>query len=256
MTLAVTSKDGTTIASSVGGHGPPVVLVHGTSGSDFSWVRVRPHLEDRHTVYAVQRRGRGRSGDGPAYSLQREAEDVAAVVDAIGEPVGLVGHSFGANCCLEASLLTTNLRRLVLYEPAVGFPVDEPLLREIDALVADGRAEEATEAYLRSVGLTEEEIALLRTSPTWSERAAAAHTFSREDRAAEGHSVTPERLAEMRVRTLLLTGSASPPGFRRSIDLVHAALPDGTIRVLEGQGHAANVAAPELLAAEIAAFSS
>lgn len=250
------SKDGTPIACSVGGDGPPVVLVHGTSGSDFSWARVGPYLEDRHTVYAVQRRGRGRSGDGPEYSLQREAEDVAAVLAAIGEPVGLVGHSFGANCCLEASLLTTNLRRLVLYEPAVGFPVDEPLLREIDALVAAGRTEAATEAYLRSVGLAEEEIALIRTSPTWSERAAAAHTFGREDRAAEGRSVTPERFADMRVPTLLLTGSASPSGFRRSIDLVDAALQDGTIHVLEGQGHAANVAAPELLAAEIIDFLS
>lgn len=141
-TFAVTSRDGTTIAGSVGGKGPPVVLVHGASGSDFSWALVRP-FEERHTVYAIQRRGRGNSGDGTDYSVQREGEDVAAVVDSIGQVAGLVGHSFGANCCLEASLLTTNLTRLVLYEPAVAWPIDEPALRKVDALVAAGRPEEA-----------------------------------------------------------------------------------------------------------------
>ncbi|MBO9394706.1 alpha/beta fold hydrolase, partial [Caldilinea sp.] len=82
--FTVTSKDGTTIAGTVSGQGPPVVLVHGTAGSDFSWALVRPHLEARCRVYTIQRRGRGRSGDAPVYSLVREAEDVAAVVDAVG----------------------------------------------------------------------------------------------------------------------------------------------------------------------------
>jgi pimeloyl-ACP methyl ester carboxylesterase len=91
--VSVTSGDGTRIVASVGGQGPPIVLVHRMSGSDFSWAWVRPHLEDRHAVYAMQRRGRGLSGDGPDYSLARETEDVAALVDRIGGPVCPVGHS-------------------------------------------------------------------------------------------------------------------------------------------------------------------
>lgn len=100
--VTVRSRDGTRIAATVGGKGPPSVLVHGTTGWDFSWALVRPYLEACLTVYAVQRRGRGRSGDASEYSLECEAEDIAAMVESIGQPVGLVVHSFGADCCLEA----------------------------------------------------------------------------------------------------------------------------------------------------------
>jgi pimeloyl-ACP methyl ester carboxylesterase len=254
--LTVTSSDGTTIACSVGGDGPPIVLVHGTTGSDFSWALVRPHLEPRHTVVAVQRRGRGASGDGPVYAIEREAEDVAAVVDALGEPVVLVGHSHGATCCLEASLLTARLRRLVLYEPAIGWPIDEPTLQTVDAHVAAGRAEAAAETYLRDAAeLTEDEIAMLRSFPTWGERVDAAHTFTREDRADAAYVAVAERLARMTVPTLLLTGGESPGAFRASIDELAAVLPGGTVQVIEGHGHAANVTAPDVLAAAILAFA-
>lgn len=253
--FSVRSKDGTKIAYTVSGQGPPVVLVHGTSGSDFSWARVRPHLQERLTVYAVQRRGRGQSGDAPEYSLRREAEDLAAVVDSIGEAVSLVGHSFGANCCLEASLLTTGVSHLVLYEPPVAMPVDEELFGRIDALVAGGRSEAAVETFLSEVaGLGDGDIAMIRSSPTWKERVEAAHTLGREERAAEGQSITPERFAAMAVPTLLLTGSESPPEYRRSVDRLAAMLRESTIHVLEGQGHAANLSAPQLLSAEILGF--
>lgn len=254
--VEVASSDGTTIAVSVGGQGPPIVLVHGTTGSDFSWARVRPHLEHRHSVVAVQRRGRGRSGDGLAYSFSREAEDVAAVVDALGAPVALVGHSFGADCSLEATLLTTNVSRLILYEPAFGWPVDESILGRVDAHVAAGELELATETYLRdAVQLSDREIELLRSSPTWNERVRAAHTLAREDRAGAAYRLIPGRFADMMVPTLLLLGSESPPGFRERIEAVDAAFSDSTIRILDGQGHAANITAPDLLATEILAFT-
>ncbi len=254
--LTVTSSDGTTIASSVSGSGPPIVLVHGTTGSDFSWAFVRPHLEPGHTVVAVQRRGRGASGDGPDYAIEREAEDIVAVVDALGEPVVLVGHSHGATCCLEASLLTTGLRRLVLYEPAIGWPIDEPTLQRVDAHVAAGRTEAAAETYLRDAAqLTEDELAVLRSFPTWGDRVGAAHTFTREDRADAGYVAVAERLARMTVPTLLLTGGESPGAFRASIDELAAVLPESTVQVIEGHGHAANVTAPDVLAAAILAFA-
>lgn len=255
--FTVTSKDGTTIAGTVSGQGPPVVLVHGTAGSDFSWALVRPHLEARCRVYTIQRRGRGRSGDAPVYSLVREAEDVAAVVDAVGEPVVLVGHSFGGNCCLEAALLTTGVHRLILYEPAVALPVNEELLGHIDALVAGGRREAAVEMFLSEVaGLSGDEIAIVRSSSTWKERVEAANTLGREERAGGAQAITPARFASMAVPTLLLTGSESPLEYRESINRLASLLPDSTIHVLQGQGHAANIGAPSLLAAEIIGFVS
>src|SRR5918998_6394003 len=113
----VTSEDGTRIAGWRSGEGPPLVLVHGTAADHSRWKPVLPAFEERFTVYAVDRRGRGDSGDAEDYAIEREFEDVAAVVDTIGEPANLLGHSYGALCALEAALLTPNVRKLVLYEP-------------------------------------------------------------------------------------------------------------------------------------------
>ncbi|CAG0989842.1 N-formylmaleamate deformylase [Methanosarcinales archaeon] len=121
----VISKDGTPIAYQRSGRGSALVLIHGTT-SDHSttWKFILTSLEEHFIVYAMDRRGRGESGDGPAYSLDREAEDVAALVDSIGQPVNVLGHSYGALCAIKAALLTNNIRRLILYEgvPAITIP--------------------------------------------------------------------------------------------------------------------------------------
>src|SRR5215212_10319251 len=109
----VTSKDGTTIAYWRSGHGEPLVLVHGTTADHSRWAPVLPELEKHFSVCAIDRRGRGGSGDSDAYALEREFEDVAAVVDSFGEPAFLLGHSYGALCALEASVLARNVRKLV-----------------------------------------------------------------------------------------------------------------------------------------------
>jgi pimeloyl-ACP methyl ester carboxylesterase len=116
------SPDGCWIACERTGAGPPLVLVHGTTGTMRRWAPVLPLLESRFTVYAIDRRGRGASGDTAPYAMEREFEDVAAVVDDIGEPCHLLGHSFGAICALEAACRTPNLRKLVLYEPPIPTP--------------------------------------------------------------------------------------------------------------------------------------
>src|SRR5918998_1211125 len=115
----ILSRDGTRIAYRRIGEGPPLVLVHGAAADRGRWSPVLPALEKRFTVYAIDRRGRGGSGDAGSYTMEREFEDVATVVDSIGEPVNLLGHSYGALCALEAALLSRNIRKLVLYEPAM-----------------------------------------------------------------------------------------------------------------------------------------
>ena len=115
----VTSKDGISIAYERRGKGQPLVLIHGTAADHTRWEPVLPGLEKQFTVYAVDRRGRGQSGDGDSYAIELEYEDVAAVVDSVPGPVDLLGHSYGAICSLEASLKTSNLRKLVLYEPPI-----------------------------------------------------------------------------------------------------------------------------------------
>ncbi|MGZ8749285.1 MAG: alpha/beta fold hydrolase [Pseudonocardia sp.] len=137
-----TSADGTPIAYWRSGRGPALVLVHGSTADHTRWDRVRPLLEPHHTVLAMDRRGRGASGDGGPYSLGAEAADVVAVVAAAtaeqGEPVDVFGHSFGAHCALEAALLTTGIRRLALYEPAI-IPVTTPeFTAGLERLLAEG----------------------------------------------------------------------------------------------------------------------
>lgn len=113
----VRSLDGTLIAFERSGAGPPLVLVHGILGSSRRWP-VLPDLEQHFTITAIERHGRGESGDTEPYAIAREFEDVAAVVTAIGGEVSLLGHSFGGLCVLEAALLTPHVRRLVVYEPS------------------------------------------------------------------------------------------------------------------------------------------
>ena len=139
----VLSKDGTSIAYWRSGKGSPLVLIHGTSADHTRWRTVTPALEERFTVYAVDRRGRGASGDSNRYAIEREFEDVASVVDSIDGPVNLLGHSYGALCSLEASLLTSKIRKLILYEPPipVGMEIYPPaILNKLQALLhADDR---------------------------------------------------------------------------------------------------------------------
>jgi pimeloyl-ACP methyl ester carboxylesterase len=181
----VRSRDGTFIAYQRSGKGEPLVFVHGTTADHTRWASLLPELERHFTVYAVDRRGRGQSGDTPPYALEREFEDVGAVVESAGPRANLLGHSYGALCALEAALLTTRLSKSVLYEPA--FPVEgielyPPGTKEkFEALLERGDRELLLEVFFRElVGVSEQDIALMRSESVWQVRLAAAHTVARE----------------------------------------------------------------------------
>jgi pimeloyl-ACP methyl ester carboxylesterase len=128
----VVSRDGTEIVYWTTGEGPPLVLVHGAVADHNRWRPLLPSLEPHASVHALDRRGRGASGDGPDYDLAREFEDVAAVVDAVAEASGstvdLYGHSFGGLCAFGGATLSANVGRLVLYE---GWPPVDPGARRL-----------------------------------------------------------------------------------------------------------------------------
>ncbi len=133
----VRSRDGTRIGYRMSGQGPPLVLVHGSPADHTTFEQLIPYLEPSVTVCAMDRRGRGMSDDGPTYEHDREFEDVAAVVDALGPTTAVFAHSYGCVVALEGALLTRSLRRLILYEPWIGrYP--EGVVEELERLAARG----------------------------------------------------------------------------------------------------------------------
>ncbi|MFD2091872.1 alpha/beta fold hydrolase [Blastococcus deserti] len=249
------SRDGTPIGFRRSGHGPGLVLVHGTSADASRWDPLLPRLEPAVTVYAVDRRGRGASGDGPDYSLAAEADDLVAVIEAAGAPVDVLGHSYGALCAVEAARLTTGIRRLVLYEPAVRDLAPPGFTDRLEELARAGRREDVVTMLLRDLaGLTEKQLTEVRALPSWAGRVAAAHTVAREQRAEEGYRFQPARFAGVKVPTLMLTGTESPPEMQESTSLLASALPDVRVRRLAGQGHAAMQTAPDLFLREVLGF--
>lgn len=253
------SRDGTPIGYRRSGRGPALVLVHGTTADSTRWERVLPLLEPHVTVYAMDRRGRGLSGDGDDYSLELEAADVVAVVDAVGAagdggPVDVLGHSYGAHCVLEALLLTDRIRRAVLYEPAVFPMMPTELTDRLAALLAENRREDVLTTLLRYVGMGEDQLAQARSRPSWADRVAAAHTVVREQRVEDDYRFDPRRFAAVEAPTLLLAGSETPAELAASTAALAEALPGSRAVTLTGQGHVAMFTAPEMFCSAVLGF--
>lgn len=257
----ITSWDGTQIAYYRSGAGSPLILVHGAGAANaVAWTDVIPALEKYFTVYAVDRRGHGESGDGRTYAVEREFEDIAAVVDSMGAPAYVLGHSFGGLCALEAALLTRNIRKLLLYEPlSVPLP-GKPVYPEgfIDQLQAridtDDREGALTMFYNVIAGLSPLQIEQVRFSPAWPVRLAIAHTLSRELQADQSYTFDAQRFTDLRTPTLLLGGGNSRNFEKKGIEILAAALPNSRIAVMPGQEHIAMYTAPDLFLQEILTF--
>ena len=257
--LFVSSTDGTPIAYHRSGSGPPLVLVHGTSADRHTFRFIGPILEQQFTIIAIDRRGRGDSGDstGP-YRIEQEFADIAAIVDALPQPANLFGHSFGATVSLGAARICRNLRRLILYEPTAGIAVaTEELLVKMDSLLDDNRRDDLlSTVMIEFAGFTPAELAQFQASPIWKPRVAAAHTIPREVRAEQHYQPDPSVFAGFSIPTLLLLGTESPSWARRGTEVVRSLLHHSEIRMLAGQGHVATMTAPGLLADAIVEFLS
>lgn len=235
-----------------------MLLVHGTTADHSRWQMITPELAEHFTVYAMDRRGRGDSTDGPEYHLLREAEDVAAVVSAIGEQVLVLGHSYGAVCSLEAALLTDRIHRLVLYEPPIptGVAMYPPGLPDRMQTLIDGDQWEAALVmfFTEVVRMPDHELERFRRLPTWERRVELAPTIPREVAIDRAYRFEPARFADLRTPTLLLLGGDSPELFRRGTEVVNRAVSGSRVVVLPGQQHIAMDTNPELFLSEVIGF--
>jgi pimeloyl-ACP methyl ester carboxylesterase len=259
----VTSADRTEIAFARTGSGPPLVLITGGATNDHTrWDQagVRSAFAENCTVYAMDGRGRGESGDADEYALEREVEDVSAVVDAVDGPVTLLGHSVGALYSLEAALRTDNVGKLILYEPPIAVGDHElgmeAVVAEIEELLSDGEKEQALVRFLQEVGgLSPSELNALRSAPTWPDRVEVAHIIPRGLQAADAYEFDAARFASLTTPTLLLSGGQSPPLYRDGIEALNEALPNSRIVTFERHAHVAMLTATDRFIDEVLAFT-
>lgn len=263
----VRSADGTPIAvfeSGVAAPGTrPLVLVHGTTADHLTFRVVGPLLGRRRRLHAIDRRGRGDSGETAGYSIEREFEDLAAVADTVasdaGGPVDVVGHSYGGRCALGAALLTGSIRRVVCYEgaPAPSAHPYQPdgLAARLRALVELGDPEAALETFMREVvGMDDAAMARFRADAVWPLRVAAAQTIPRELEAERSDAASLDALGAVAVPVLQVLGTASVPAFHAATAALDARLTRGSVVRIEGAAHAAHHTHPEAFVAAIESF--
>lgn len=252
----VTSNDGTSIAYDRSGEGPGVILVSGGSVDRSSNAPVGALLADRFTVFNYDRRGRGPSGDTPPYAVQREVEDLEAVIGAAGGSAFVYGTSSGAALVLEAAAAGLAITKLALWEPPY---IIDPAMRPpsdtaetFERLVSEGRRGDAVEFFMATVvGMPAEFVAQARSQPWWGATEALAHTLAYDARVMGDYSVPVDRAELVAAPTLVITGGASFPFMHETAKALASALPNGEIRTLEGQSHDV---APDVIAPALAEF--
>jgi pimeloyl-ACP methyl ester carboxylesterase len=255
----VSSADGTRIAVWVDGAGPSLVMVHGSIADHTTFDPFTAVLRESFTTYAMDRRGFGASDDGADYTIERDFEDVAAVVDAVadrtGGPVALWGHSYGASCAMGGAALTDSIHHLVVYEPSLGLTYPPGSIEAVEAALVRGDRDAAIATVLVDVlEMTEEEIDAFRATPLWPVRLAAAPTIPRECHAEEDWVYRPGQFDAATAPTLFLAGSDSVPVVKEATDRAAAAIPHARIRVLHGHGHFAHKTDPVLVDSIIRQF--
>ena len=249
----VRSRDGTRIAFEATGAGPPVILVGGGLDDGSENAPLAPRLAGAFTVYNYARRGRARSGDTPPYALARELEDLAALIAEAGAPACLFGASSGGALALEAAATGLPVAAVAVYEvPYLIAPGDltrwRTYVSDLAAALASDQRAEALELFMRVAGSTEADIARARTVQAWPSLLALAPTLA-YDAACLGAGHPPPRLAEVRCRTLVLTGDN--PFFHPAAEAIADLIPTADRRTMPNQGH---VADPATLAPVLAMF--
>jgi pimeloyl-ACP methyl ester carboxylesterase len=243
----VVSRDGTRIAYDAQGDGPVVILVAGALCSRLGWSGpgLSERLSTRFTVINYDRRGRGDSGDTPPYAVEREIEDIEALIDRAGGKADLYGHSSGASLVLEAAVrLDGKVGKIALYEAPYN---DEPAARtafsaynaELATLLAAGRKGDAVALFMKYVGVPAEHIAGARSSPGWAGMEAIAPTLVYDHTGVMGGdgAIPAQRAAAVTATALVMAGSASYPFMMVTAERLSRIIPRARLRLLDGQRH-------------------
>jgi pimeloyl-ACP methyl ester carboxylesterase len=255
------SKDGTSIAFDRSGEGPPVVLVHPAFGHrsfDPAMAELARLVSAQFTVFTYDRRGRGESGDTAPYAVEREIEDLGAIVARAGGNASVYGMSSGAVLALEAANQGLSITKLALNEPP--FVVDDSrppypadYVAHLTKLVSSGRRGGAVEYAMANVGLPTEVVDQMRSQPMWPAFEAVAPTLVYDGTimgdTQRGRPLPRSRVGSVKAPALVIVSSASPPWVHNSANALAELLPDAQVRTLEGDFHAIppHVLAPALI---------
>lgn len=259
----VTSKDGTTIAFDQRGQGPAIILVGGAfqqRAGDSGTTTLAELLAQHFTVYHYDRRGRGDSSNTLPFAVEREIEDIEALIDDAGGSASLFGMSSGGALALEATLqLGDKVRKLAIYEAPYN---DDETARQawrsyrqkLDAALAESRQGDAAALFMKLVGMPDDQLEGMRHAPMWSAFEVVAPTLAYDAAVMGDEAAVPvEQAAKVRVPTLILTGGATYPFMHIAADTLVNAIPNAKRDTLEGQTHAV---APEVLAPVLDEFFS
>jgi pimeloyl-ACP methyl ester carboxylesterase len=267
MTMStVHSADGTAISFDAWGDGQPLIMIDGaTSYRAVSQTnaQVGALLREEFRVYSYDRRGRGESGDTAPYAVQREIEDLAALIADAGAPALVCGFSSGAVLALDAAAAGLPITRLALFEPPFVVddsrpPLPDDYVARLDAYTADGRPGAAAELFLTAAaGMPVEFAAGVQQSPFWPALEGVAHTIAYDGRimgtTMSGEPLPTDRWAAVSVPTLVMHGRGTEPWLIAAAHALADLLPTATLRAVEGEQH--NVAA-EVLAPVLREFAS
>ena len=239
----VLSTDGTLIAYHRTGAGPALILAVGAFCDRTTTANLAPLLAPHFTVYEYDRRGRGASGDGPDYSIDREVDDLAALIAEAGGSALVYGHSSGAALALEAAARGVPITGLVAYEPPYtalddGTGGSTALLENVRARIAAGDRDGAAEQFLQGVGTPAEVLPMIRQSPGWPRMLELAPALVYDLTLGNGGVVPRERLTGISVPTVAVSGGASEDWAARAGAAVADAVPGARHVVLDGQTHA------------------
>jgi len=252
----VKSKDGTRIAVECTGTGPSLLIVHGGSGDRSRWKPLLPFFAPHFTVCAMDRRGHGESAAGLRYSLRKEFEDVAAVINSRPGQVFVLGHSFGGVCALEAAFLTNKIAKLVLYEPPLQDLDHTPVAKRMAKMIRAGERERALETFLAEVVMiTPAEIAAMKQKASWPSRVSSIDIQIREIQALSKYRFDAKRMKKVAIPTLLLKGNKTASAqLNSAIDSLRVSLRNPTLLWFEGEGHNAMDNIPEQFANAVTIF--
>jgi len=239
----VTSADGTEIAWQARGTGPALVIVVGAFCDSSSTRELADLLDSDFTVYEYDRRGRGKSGDVGSYSTEKEAQDLAALVSAVGEEDGpfVYGHSSGGIVAMEAAAGGIPMRGIVAYEPpftSLDGERNDDVLRAVEGALAADDPDGAATAFLRGSGAPAEVVEMMARSAGWAHMRAFAPTLAYELRLCNGGVVPAHRFTAIQTRLAVLWGGNSPAWASAAAEAVTRVVPGSQSHEVPGQNHA------------------